>query len=139
MNIGYDVNLCSKLFKNKLNKELEDYNITAVQLSVLMAIENHSADPELNTAVNLARKLDMDKPTMSAIVNRLIEKDYIEKQVHPLDGRMWILSLTSKFKDNYDEFNYRIKKVQFLASEDLTQGEIIFFNNTLNKIIHNLK
>ena len=70
MNITYDVNLCSKLFKNKLNKELEDYNITAVQLSVLMAIENNSADPELNTAVNLARKLDMDTPTMSAIVNR---------------------------------------------------------------------
>ena len=77
MNIVYDVNLCSKLFKNKLNKELEDYNITAVQLSVLMAIDSHSADPEFNTAVNLARKLDMDKPTMSAIVNRLIEKDYI--------------------------------------------------------------
>jgi len=139
MNVGYNVNLCSKLFKSKLNKELEDYNITAVQLSVLMTIDKHSNEPEFNTAVNLARKLDMDKPTMSAIVNRLIAKNYIERQVHPLDGRMWVLTLTSNYRENYEEFKHKIEKVQFLANKDLTLGEVEFFGSTLNKIIDNLK
>lgn len=139
MNIGYDVNLCSKLFKNKLNKELEDFNITAVQLSVLMTIDKHSNNPEFNTAVNLAKKLDMDKPTMSAIVNRLIEKEYIEKQAHPADGRMWILSLTNKYKNNYSDFKNRINKVQFLASNNLSINELEFFKSSLSKIINNLK
>ena len=72
MDIGRGINLCSKLIKNKMNKELEDYKITSVQFSVLKFIEVHNDEPGFNTAANISQMLDMDKPTFSGVINRLI-------------------------------------------------------------------
>ena len=44
MNIGYSVNYCSKLLKNRLNKELETEGIT---------------DPRMETLIKLAKGLEI--------------------------------------------------------------------------------
>ncbi len=139
MDIGRGINLCSKLIKNKMNKELEDYKITSVQFSVLKFIEVHNDEPGFNTAANISQMLDMDKPTISAVINRLIEKDYIEKRPHPTDGRAWVLSLTDRYKENSIFMEQKSEEVINLAVCGLNEEEVMYFNKTLNKIIGNLK
>ena len=139
MDIGRGINLCSKLIKNKMNKELEDYKITSVQFSVLKFIEMHNDEPSYNTAANISQMLDMDKPTISAVINRLIEKDYIEKRPHPTDGRAWVLSLTDRYKRNSAFMEEKSEEVINLAVCGLNKEEVMHFNKTLNKIIGNLK
>lgn len=139
MNIGYDFNLCSKLVKKRLNKELEPYELTAVQFCVLKYIDMHSEDSNFNTAVTIAEMLDMDKPTVSAVVNRLIEKGYIMKSPNPKDGRSWVLSLTSRYKRSSDIFECISEKIMKSATVGMEKDEILYMQNAMSKIISNLK
>lgn len=139
MDIGRGINLCSKLIKNKMNKELEDYKITSVQFSVLKFIETHNEETGYNTAANISQMLDMDKPTISAVINRLIEKNYIEKRPHPTDGRAWVLSLTDQYNENSAFMEEKSEEVINLAVCGLNPEEVMSFNKTLSKIIGNLK
>ncbi len=139
MDIGRGINLCSKLIKNRMNKELEDYKITSIQFSVLKFIEMHNDESGFNTAANISQMLDMDKPTISAVINRLIEKDYIEKRPHPTDGRAWVLSLTDRYKENSSSMEEKSEEVINLAVCGLNEEEVMYFNRTLSKIIGNLK
>ncbi|MBD7912755.1 MULTISPECIES: MarR family winged helix-turn-helix transcriptional regulator [Clostridium] len=139
MNIGYELNLCSKLVKKRLNKELEPYELTSVQFCVLKYMDIHSEDNNFSTAVNIAEMLDMDKPTVSAVVNRLIEKGYIRKSPHPTDGRAWVLSLTNRYRNNSDIFECISEKIMRSATVGMDEDEISFMQSTMSKIISNLK
>ena len=99
----------------------------------------YNDEPGFNTAANISQMLDMDKPTISAVINRLIEKDYIEKRPHPTDGRAWVLSLTDRYKENSIFMEQKSEEVINLAVCGLNEEEVMYFNKTLNKIIGNLK
>lgn len=142
MNLGYGINLCSKLLKNKLNKELEEEGLTAAQFAVIKDIEINSAiNKDLNqvTAVAIAQRLDMDKPTISGIVNRLITKGYIEKLQHPKDKRASILSITELCNKKMRVLEEINKKVIEASLSGINEEELKIFDKVLGKIIKNMK
>lgn len=97
MNIGYLIQLSAKLMKGNLQKRLEEENFTVSQWAVIKDIQlqqQFGATIDSFTAVSIAERLDMDKPTISGIINRLVEKGFIEKKPHPKDKRAQIISLT---------------------------------------------
>lgn len=142
MNIAYMVNYCSKLLKNRLNRELEVEDITVAQFATIKDIEMNSIidGKELGvTAVEIAERLDMDKPTISGIVNRLIDKKYIEKLPNPKDGRSFILKLTKESKDKLPILEKISDLVVAEAIEGLKDEEIEVFKNITSKIIKNMR
>lgn len=142
MNIGYSMNYCSKLLKNRLNKELEIKDITVAQFAVIKDIEINGAKDEFKvgvTAVEISERLDMDKPTISGIINRLVDKGYIKKLPHPNDGRSSILKLTDCCIEKLPQLEEINDKVIFQAIEGLSVVEIKTFQQTINKIIQNIK
>ncbi len=141
-NIGYALTLCSKLLKNRLNKELEKEGITAAQFAVIKDIEinaKHDESLEKITAVAIGERLDMDKPTISAIVSRLVSKGYIEKFPHPTDKRASILKLTDYCRDKLPIFELISEKVISSAIEGLSTEELTNFNEVISKFINNMK
>lgn len=142
MNIGYSMNYCSKLLKNKLNKELEIEDITVAQFAVIKDIEINTIFDGLKvnvTAVEIAERLDMDKPTISGIINRLAEKGYLEKLPHPTDGRSSILKLTEDCIKKLPVLEKINNKVVSEALEGLSKNDLAIFAGLLNKIIENIK
>lgn len=142
MNSGFMINDCSKLLRNRLNKELEIEDITASQFAVIKDIEMNSFldKKEIKvTAVEIAERLGMDKPTISGIINRLIDKEYLEKQPNPTDKRSSILKLTKESKAKLPTLEKISNKVISDATNGLTDKEIEFFNDTLGKIIENMR
>ncbi|MEG0496713.1 MAG: MarR family transcriptional regulator [Carnobacterium sp.] len=142
MNSGFMINGCSKLLRNRLNKELEIEDITASQFAVIKDIEMNSFldKKEIKvTAVEIAERLGMDKPTISGIINRLIDKEYLEKQPNPTDKRSSILKLTKESKVKLPILEKISNKVISDATNGLTDKEIEFFNDTLGKIIENMR
>lgn len=142
MNSGFMINDCSKLLRNRLNKELEIEDITASQFAVIKDIEMNSFldKKEIKvTAVEIAERLGMDKPTISGIINRLIDKEYLEKQPNPTDKRSSILKLTKESKVKLPILEKISNKVISDATNGLTDKEIEFFNDTLGKIIENMR
>jgi DNA-binding MarR family transcriptional regulator len=97
MNLGYLVQLSAKLMKGNLQKRLEAENFTVAQWAVIKDIQmqqNFQAPLESFTAVTIAQRLDMDKPTISGIINRLVEKGFVKKYPHPNDKRAQLIRLT---------------------------------------------
>ncbi len=141
MNIGYSVNYCSKLLKNKLNKELETEGITAAQFAVIKYIERHSrGNAESNIlAAEIAEGLDMDKPTISGILNRLTEKGYIKKLPHKTDKRATTLVLTADCIEKLPQLEIINHAVLDLALKELNHDELVVFQTAIQKIISNLQ
>lgn len=136
------MNYCSKLLKNKLNKELETEDITVAQFAVIKDIERNTIFDGLKanvTAVEIAERLDMDKPTISGIINRLAEKGYLEKLPHPTDGRSSILKLTEYCIQKLPSLEKINNKVVSEALEGLSKNDLVIFEDLLNKIIENIK
>lgn len=140
-NIGTLINRSSKLLKNKINISLENLGLTAVQWSVLKDIyniEELKGDIEELTPLEIGRRLNLDKATLSGVINRLINKEWIEKIKNPKDKRSFYLLLTQKALYNMEELeeisNETIKK----AAEGLSRQEIKLLEKYLETFIKNL-
>jgi DNA-binding MarR family transcriptional regulator len=140
-NIGTLINRSSKLLKNKINISLENLGLTAVQWSVLKDIyniEELKGDIEELTPLEIGRRLNLDKATLSGVINRLINKEWIEKIKNPKDKRSFYLLLTQKALHNMEELeqinNETIKK----AAAGLSSQEIKLLEKYLETFIKNL-
>lgn len=140
-NIGTLINRSSKLLKNKINISLENLGLTAVQWSVLKDIyniEELKGDIEELTPLEIGRRLNLDKATLSGVINRLINKEWIEKIKNPKDKRSFYLLLTQKALYNMEELeqinNETIKK----AADGLSSQEIKLLEKYLETFIKNL-
>lgn len=101
-NIGYLLMKVSKELRYVLTSELTHHDLTASQWAVLNRLhleEDNNSSLNMRTAVEIASKLDFDKPTISGIVSRLTEKGMIRKEQHPHDRRSSVLFLTEKTKE----------------------------------------
>lgn len=142
MNIGFILNYCSKLLRNRLNRELEKEDITISQFATIKDIEMNSFKygQEVGiTAVEISERLDMDKPTISGIINRLVDKDYVKKLSNPNDKRSFILKLTDKSKAKLPILEKINDSVVNEAIEGLTKDEIDMFKKITKKIIENMR
>ncbi|WP_318509031.1 MarR family transcriptional regulator [Bacillus sp. T3] len=98
-NIGYLLMKVSKDLKYTLSTKLLQYDLTTAQWSVLKCLdleEKQHTTLIRRTAVELAAKLDFDKPTISGILKRLADKGMIVKESHPHDRRASVIVLTEK-------------------------------------------
>ncbi|MGF2942922.1 MarR family winged helix-turn-helix transcriptional regulator [Enterococcus xiangfangensis] len=76
MNTGYLLMNISKKLKYDLNKALLEKGITVQQWAVIQQVDLK----EPVTATELVHILDMDKPTISGIVQRLEKKELLVKR-----------------------------------------------------------
>lgn len=140
-NFSYAINLCSKLLKNRLNKELEKEGITAVQFSILRDVEIHMdlGKEDERTPVRIAYRMDMDKPTISGIINRLVAKGYLEKFENKEDKRSYLVDLTEMAKSKMASFYEINMDITDLAIEDIEVEKLRVFGEVLLDIMVNLR
>ena len=106
-NLSYLIIKASKNLKNKLDKALKEFDITAAQFSVIIQI--HSSDLPI-TAAEIAQKLGSDRPTISGIINRLEKKGIVLKIENPEDKR-------SSYLEIYKESKELAKKIKIISDE----------------------
>lgn len=140
-NLSYAVNLCSKLLKNRMNKELEKEGITTAQFAILKDIHIHILldKQEDLTPVLIASRLDMDKPTISGIINRLVAKGYLEKIANEEDKRSYLVNLTEKAKIKINDFDKINNEIVDMAIEGIEKEKLRAFGEVLLKMMVNLR
>ncbi|MEH7247852.1 MarR family transcriptional regulator [Neobacillus niacini] len=131
-NIGYLLMKVAKELRYELTNELKSFEITTSQWAVLkrLEIEEKSKSPYDNrTAVEIASKLDFDKPTISGIITRLFEKGMIKKEPHPNDKRAIILFLSEDAKEIIPKIELVSDRVieQSLSSFTTEERELFLF------------
>ncbi|MCB2308902.1 MarR family transcriptional regulator [Clostridium estertheticum] len=106
-NLSYLIIKASRHLKNKLDKALKEFDITAAQFSVIIQI--HSSDHPI-TAAEIAQNLGSDRPTISGVIHRLEKKGIVFKIDNPDDKR-------SSYLEIYKESNKLIDKIKVISDE----------------------
>ncbi|WP_066055280.1 MarR family winged helix-turn-helix transcriptional regulator [Robertmurraya korlensis] len=141
-NLGYLLTLSAKLMKYHLMKQLDQENFTVQQWAVIKDLERLEGlgGAENNfMAVSIANRLDMDKPTISGIIKRLLEKGYIEKYPHSTDKRASILKLSAQTKEILPRLEELSDQTVSAAVVDFTEEEISQLTHLLFRMTKNLK
>lgn len=129
------VEMISQLMGELESKAFEQegfYDITMNQMHYLETIARLSSP----TSADLADKLGVTRPSVSAIVKKLIETDYLTKSKSKSDGRVYYLNLTDKglrFNQLHSEVH------QILARriiKNLNLNEIDKLAGLLGKLTH---
>lgn len=131
-NMAYLLIKASRQLRNKLDKKLNEFDITAAQFSVINQIK---ASNEPITAAEIADKLNSDRPTISGIINRLEKKGIVMKVNNPTDKRSCYLELDK----NSFQLVENITRITDELNADIfsiyTDEEIGQFMVMLNKLL----
>lgn len=139
-NIGYLLNKASKTLRWHLNRKLDEHNLTSSQWAVLKDLHMNESFGSVQdaTPANIAERLNMDRPTMSGIITRLLRNGWIETEKNPGDKRSQIIKLTDKTREAVMDFEKISDLIITEAMKGFTAADIENFKGYLTKLIKNL-
>lgn len=132
--LGKYLGIVHRLHVLLIDKYLEPYDIRHGQLLLLLAIYNN----EGITQNDLCEMYRIDKAAVSKNIKKLIDKDFLMKEVDPKDKRRQLIYVTDKGRKHEEEFRKILSIIQQDCIEGLSEKELNSFFNVTNKIIDNL-
>ncbi|HDR6271319.1 TPA: MarR family transcriptional regulator [Bacillus cereus] len=135
-NLGYLLHKVSVMTKTELSNQLKEYKITAQQWSVLKDI---SLYPNGTTPAMIAERLLADRPTVTGIIQRLLQKEWILIQHNPKDKRSHLIFLTDETKALIQEIENVSDEVIKSATASIPKEEVENTVRVLQSMIGNLQ
>jgi DNA-binding MarR family transcriptional regulator len=86
----------------------------------------------------IARIIDKDKSTITALVNKLIKLGYVEKKKHSADNRISLIALTEKGAALKSDFQLIAQKLRVQSYKGISDDEKETLVRLLKKLNHNL-
>jgi DNA-binding MarR family transcriptional regulator len=86
----------------------------------------------------IARIIDKDKSTITALVNKLIRLGYVEKKKHPADNRISLIAVTRKGEALKPAFVSIARKLRSLSYRDIPDDERETLVRLLTRLNDNL-
>jgi MarR family transcriptional regulator, temperature-dependent positive regulator of motility len=108
------------------------FDLTPVQYAALDAIQANEA---LDQAT-LAGQIAYDRVTIGGVVDRLVNKGLVRREVNPADRRARALFLTEAGQRTYVEMTPVVERVQSLMLEGLDDSERATLVELLRKATH---
>lgn len=121
--------VCSKEIIKKYTPYLEKIDLTYTQYIVMMVLWEQ---PKM-TVKELGKKLFLDSGTLTPLLKKLENKEYIERNRSIKDERNLIVSITKKGKDLKEKAQYIPKEVGKCIN--LSQEDAINLYKILYKIV----
>lgn len=132
--LGYLFSKSSKHYKRAVNQMLEKYDLTLTQCGVIRILL-HSGEL---TQAEIANVYSADKSTIGSVIEKLREKEFVDKKISQKDKRAYAVSITPKAKNIIEEIDQLSEDMAIRALEGLSQEEIQHFYKALDTIIRNL-
>lgn len=124
-----------KFIDNKLKKNNLDVLIPS-HGNILTAL--FESDRPL-TMKEISKKIGKDKSTVTTLVNKLINLEYLEKEKSTSDKRVTYIKLTENARNIEDRFNHISSQVRETAYSNFTEEEKQEFLRLLKKLSTNFK
>ena len=93
-NLGYLMWQATNEWQRRLNEQLAPWDLTHVQFAILAALQWLRRTQPLVTQGEVAAHARIGKTMMSAVVQTLLAKDWLQRLPHPTDGRARLLDFT---------------------------------------------
>ncbi len=133
---GVHLDVTLKLIKQDLLKRFRQNNIdlTPEQWTIISEL----ADQETIYQRELAAGTFKDAPTVSRIVELLVNRGYISRKADKLDRRKFLVSLTKKGRDIYEKSSPILYDARTLGWKGLNNQDYKDLTRILNKISSNI-
>jgi DNA-binding MarR family transcriptional regulator len=132
--LGYMFSRGSRCYKKAVSQEMEKFDLTTVQCGIIRILKNYGT----MTQAEIAEAYASDRATIGSVIQKLQEKNYLEKKLSGNDRRAYVVSLTPKARKIADEMEEISDSIEKKALEGLKQEEIQTFYKVLDTIYKNL-
>ena len=125
--------LQDRLFSKLLTKYGLDFSSSQGRILFVLWNQNHLTMSEIGKKTSLANN------TLTNVIDRMVKQNYLVREVNPKNRREVIISLTDfaiSLKEKNEEVSQEMTKIFY---ENLNEEEIISFEETLEKLLNNLK
>lgn len=129
---------CNQLCKQRMDADLQKYDVTRAQAHVILYLLRMEPEGEVNQK-DLEKHFRIKAPTVNGIVERLEEKGMLKRTSGQRDGRCRCLTVTEKGRQMQQEMDRSIRETEALMVRDFTDGERTQFHVLLERIIENMK
>ena len=127
--IVYVFRLNNALVKQK-NRNMSVYNLTSIQAGVLMYILNNHQTREVNQ-LDIQAVFKLTNPTVSGIIDRLEEKEFIKRVRSEKDARYRRLVPLPKGEALYEDLRRSAAEAEAHLVKDMTPEEASEFKRLL--------
>ena len=136
--IGRSIHILSRQIKRKVDEAVAEYNVTAVQCSLIGYIFAKSKEGNVY-AKDIESKFNMRRATVAEILSLMEKNGLIERNYMSEDARLKAITLTDKSLDIKNSIEKEIKKVEKDLRKGLTDEELDKFIDILDKMSKNLE
>lgn len=119
----------SRSFKKRLNEQLAEVGLFHAQWSIVFYLKHFGT----STLVDISNYLDVEKPTITRTVNRLVEMDLVE-QIPGKDKRERRIQLTNLGLDVYEKAWAVVHKFEQKLMADMESQDLEVTFQTLTKL-----
>ena len=142
--IGFEIKTLSNLIKRRIdesrtNEEKEELaEITGVQGWIIGYIFDHSKEKDVFQK-DIEKEFNIRRSTATGILQLMERKGYIQREAVAHDGRLKKLTLTPKAIAIHFKVMEKINEVEDKLKQGLSEGEIMFFFELMEKIRKNIE
>lgn len=128
--LGFHIRLAHNAVYRHFTETFSDLGLTQKQVSVLWMIE----DSHDIAQTDLGRRLQIDRATIMAIVNRLQSRGFVERRKSKTDGRRQTLSITPHGHDALAKAKVAIAEHEKWLQSRFTKAEVSSLIELLRRI-----
>jgi DNA-binding MarR family transcriptional regulator len=122
MKLADIIEILSKRFLNYKICELEKYNVENININFFQYIDA-IGDMENPTYGEVAKKLKLSRPAITAIVNKLIKQNLAYKEQSTADKRTFYIKLTKNGHEIYNSCRLAHNDLEKYIAEKLSKEE----------------
>ena len=112
----------------------DQFGLTIPQWRVIAILGEYSSQ----SAKQLVQRTAMDKVAVSRAVRQLIDREFVDREVVPMDGRSTLLSLSKNGEIVYERIAPVALKIEKRLLNSLSDEEITSLNSILDKLTSEL-
>ena len=132
--ISFWINRAGRSLLRVQDRRLRSLGFAMAQMPVLHAL----ADGAACSQMDLARRANVEQPTMAALLTRMERDGIIERGGNPADGRGSLASLTSQARGRLPAARDELVRIETVITRGLTSDEQTLFLQFLQRAIDNL-
>ena len=135
--IGFYLKSIFHIMEKNLNRNLEKIDLTSTQAHILMFLYKNR-----NRVINqrdIEKEFELTNPTVNGILNRLENKNFIERVVSQVDARNKEINLTDKSILLINDMFKQAKNMENKMIAGIDKDELNIFYNVIKKIFNNVQ
>lgn len=115
-------------------KRMEGLNMKPGQVGILFILNGEGSMPQKE----LAEKMGITPPSMTAAVKKLESRGYIVKEADPCDQRVFKVGLSEKGRECIDSLKRALEDIETVIFKDITHEEKLFLRRLFFEMRRNL-